>query len=280
LRAQTGAPSPRSRPTRTIRTGCTSLDSDLTRAGPTPRRRLRASERSLASLQFRARPKPTPPAIGLRSGYHSRARAGATRSGSPCEHAGCGSFIRIPRPSLPPGREPGPGTIDRQESVCVSVWPACKLGWARSYFLGCTVSARARNPRVLESGRGGVTSPPCRSVVTSPLTPAAGTGSRPPVPSVSLTGRGPQPTAAAGGRSECEVGPPHACGRTQPVRLGRSGRAGTPAITIPYPGLERSQKDSGRGTTRAGPTDMTRQESLGKCILITTPSHRLTGRMP
>jgi len=160
LRAQTGAPSPRSRPTRTNRTGCTSLDSDLTRAGPTPRRRLRASERSLASLQFRARPKPTPPAIGLRSGYHSRARAGATRSGSPCEHAGCGSFIRIPRPSLPPGREPGPGTTDRQESVCVSVCSACKLGWARSYVLGCTVSARARNPRVLESGRGGVTSPP------------------------------------------------------------------------------------------------------------------------
>ena len=152
-----------------------------------------------------------------------------------------GHSFEYPAPSLPPGREPGPGTADRQESVCVNVCSACKLGWARSYVLGCTVSARARNPRVLESGRGGVTSPPCRSVVTSPLTPAAGTGSRPPVPSVSLTGRGPQPTAAAGGRSECEVGPPHACGRTQPVRLGRSGRAGTPTITIPYPGLERSQ---------------------------------------
>ena len=38
-----------------------------------------------------------------------RARAGATRSGSPCVHAGCGSFIRIPRPQPASGARARPG---------------------------------------------------------------------------------------------------------------------------------------------------------------------------
>jgi len=66
------------------------------------------------NLLVRARPKPTPSALGLRSGYHSRARAGRS---PPCSPSSCGNRPLMqygPRPAAGARARPGRGVCRQQ----------------------------------------------------------------------------------------------------------------------------------------------------------------------